>query len=130
MDDDKKAKDDDTLEKNTIRMIVKFRAYKSLESRSEELVIPKSLNIKEVALLAFKHYFPEVPNPPPDHIRVCRYDQDLEVIENSFDDPEQPFTYCLKHPPPKTNNECLILQVKNEDDFFPQYDAEGWLSII
>lgn len=56
---------------------------------------------------------------------MCRYDLDLGVIENNFEEDDKYFVYSLKHPPPKTKNEGLILEVLNDGEYFYRYQAEG-----
>ncbi|XP_035708666.1 ubiquitin carboxyl-terminal hydrolase 47 isoform X2 [Folsomia candida] len=129
VENDRKSKEDDVIEKKTIKMIVKYKQYNSWEISSEELVLPKFESIGDISHFIFKKFYPDFPLPPSDHTRVCRYDLDLGIIENSFDDSTQNLSYCLKNPPPKAKNEALILEVKNETDVFPRYCAEDLVFI-
>lgn len=54
MENDRKSKEDDVIEKKTIKMIVKYKQYNSWEISSEELVLPKFESIGDISHFIFK----------------------------------------------------------------------------
>ncbi|ODN02496.1 Ubiquitin carboxyl-terminal hydrolase 64E, partial [Orchesella cincta] len=125
---DKACHEEEELAKNTVRMPVLFRDPETNPTLQEKMVaIPKTLTMDEAANFVFKEIFPKVEQPPEEGtIRLCRYDKDLDVIENSFDNCEHMFIVtAIRHRPPVTKNEALLLERKEpklEFDIFRHDD--------
>jgi len=77
-------------------------------------------------IFILQHFFPDKPEVLAENVRLCRFDKDLGVIENSYEDMnDQYLTYIFRHPPPVTKNEGLLLELKESDQKFPIYAATG-----
>jgi len=80
----------------------------------------------------FKELYPKVEQTPEEGtIRLCRYDKDLDVIENSFDNCECMFIVtAIRHRPPVTKNEAFLLERKEPKLEFEIYRHDGKCSTL
>lgn len=106
---DKQLREDEELEKNSHRTTC--FAYADNGSLIEKVIqIPKQLKLGEAAKYVQQDYGKEIAYQAGS-VRLVRYDRDLEIIENSFENYEEELlTTVLKKVPPRTKNEGLLLE--------------------
>ncbi|CAL8104991.1 unnamed protein product [Orchesella dallaii] len=127
---DKACHEEEELAKNTVRMPCLYRDPETNPTLQEKMVaIPKTLTMDEATNFVFKELFPKVEQLPEEGtIRLCRYDKDLEIIENSFDNCEHMFIVtAIRHRPPVTKNEALLLERKDPKLEFDIYRHNDYI---